>query len=151
MDSDKLIKLADYFNDCLLGRFPFSQNSYQMIIKVVCFSIVTSNLFAVAPSSPVCEIEVPERLTVSYEALKTRGVAQRCRQLPVRQATEQQILLAHRLVEFKPGHISIAVWWVWFVFTSVRSIWRPLNRLQTWAWKSWRLFRSSTATSISIR
>lgn len=82
-----------------------SQSSYQMIIKVVCLS----NLFAVAPSSPVCEIEVPERLTVSYEALKTRGVAQRCKQLPVRQATEHQILLAHRLVEFKPGHISTAV------------------------------------------
>lgn len=80
-----------------------------MIIKVVCFSIFTSNLFIVAPSSPVCEIEVPERLTVSYEALKTHGVGQRCKQLPVRQATEQEILLAHRLVEFKPGHVSIAV------------------------------------------
>uniref|UniRef100_A0A673HY78 Histone deacetylase domain-containing protein n=1 Tax=Sinocyclocheilus rhinocerous TaxID=307959 RepID=A0A673HY78_9TELE len=44
---------------------------------------------------PVCEIEVPERLTVSYEALKTHGVTQRCKQLPVRQATEQEILLAH--------------------------------------------------------
>ncbi|XP_016113138.1 polyamine deacetylase HDAC10 [Sinocyclocheilus grahami] len=38
---------------------------------------------------------VPERLTVSYEALKTHGVTQRCKQLPVRQATEQEILLAH--------------------------------------------------------
>uniref|UniRef100_A0A671KZM7 Histone deacetylase domain-containing protein n=1 Tax=Sinocyclocheilus anshuiensis TaxID=1608454 RepID=A0A671KZM7_9TELE len=44
---------------------------------------------------PVCEIEVPERVTVSYEALKTHGVTQRCKQLPVRQATEQEILLAH--------------------------------------------------------
>uniref|UniRef100_A0A672M3C1 Histone deacetylase domain-containing protein n=1 Tax=Sinocyclocheilus grahami TaxID=75366 RepID=A0A672M3C1_SINGR len=33
--------------------------------------------------------------TVSYEALKTHGVTQRCKQLPVRQATEQEILLAH--------------------------------------------------------
>lgn len=46
-------------------------------------------------TDPVCEIEVPERLTVSYEALKTHGVGQRCKQLPVRQATEQEILLAH--------------------------------------------------------
>ncbi|KAK7121849.1 hypothetical protein R3I93_022821 [Phoxinus phoxinus] len=46
-------------------------------------------------TDPVCEIEVPERLTVSYEALKTHGVAQRCTQVPVRQATEQEILLAH--------------------------------------------------------
>uniref|UniRef100_A0A672SC65 Uncharacterized protein n=1 Tax=Sinocyclocheilus grahami TaxID=75366 RepID=A0A672SC65_SINGR len=34
------------------------------------------NLFFIALSSPVCEIEVPERLTVSYEALKTHGVAE---------------------------------------------------------------------------
>ncbi|XP_051739909.1 polyamine deacetylase HDAC10 [Ctenopharyngodon idella] len=46
-------------------------------------------------TDPACEIEVPERLTVSYEALKTHGVAQRCTQVPVRQATEQEILLAH--------------------------------------------------------
>uniref|UniRef100_A0A8C1JZH9 Histone deacetylase 10 n=1 Tax=Cyprinus carpio TaxID=7962 RepID=A0A8C1JZH9_CYPCA len=46
-------------------------------------------------TDPVCEIEVPERLTVSYEALKARGVAERCKQVPVRLATEQEILLAH--------------------------------------------------------
>lgn len=46
-------------------------------------------------TDPACEIEVPERLTVSYEALKTRGVAERCKQVPVRLATEQEILLAH--------------------------------------------------------
>lgn len=42
-----------------------------------------------------CDIEVPERLVVSYEALKTHGVAQRCTQVPVREGTEQEILLAH--------------------------------------------------------
>ncbi|XP_048013821.1 polyamine deacetylase HDAC10 isoform X1 [Megalobrama amblycephala] len=46
-------------------------------------------------TDPACEIEVPERLTVSYEALQTHGVAQRCTHVPVRQATEQEILLAH--------------------------------------------------------
>ncbi|XP_043083593.1 polyamine deacetylase HDAC10 [Puntigrus tetrazona] len=46
-------------------------------------------------TDPVCAIEVPERLTVSYEALKTHCVAQRCKQLPVRLATEQEILLSH--------------------------------------------------------
>uniref|UniRef100_A0A673HSP3 Histone deacetylase domain-containing protein n=1 Tax=Sinocyclocheilus rhinocerous TaxID=307959 RepID=A0A673HSP3_9TELE len=60
---------------------------------------------------PVCEIEVPERLTVSYEALKTHGVTQRCKQLPVRQATEQEILLAHSPVSKS------------FVFILVRNIW----------------------------
>lgn len=49
-------------------------------------------------SSPACEIEVPERLTVSHDALRTGGLAQRCRQVPVRQATEQEILLVHRLI-----------------------------------------------------
>ncbi|KAL1247155.1 hypothetical protein QQF64_022531 [Cirrhinus molitorella] len=46
-------------------------------------------------TDPACEIEVPERLTMSYEALKTHDVAQRCKQVPVRLATEQEILLAH--------------------------------------------------------
>ncbi|XP_051975983.1 von Willebrand factor A domain-containing protein 5A-like isoform X2 [Xyrauchen texanus] len=46
-------------------------------------------------SQKVCEIEVPERLIMSYDALRTFGTAQRCRQVPVRQATEQEILLAH--------------------------------------------------------
>lgn len=46
-------------------------------------------------TDPACEIEVPERLTVSYEALKTNGVVQRCTQVPVRLATEQEILLGH--------------------------------------------------------
>ncbi|KAA0724668.1 Histone deacetylase 10 [Triplophysa tibetana] len=45
--------------------------------------------------SQVCEIEVPERLTVSHDALVACGLAQRCRQVPIRQATEQEILLVH--------------------------------------------------------
>ncbi|XP_066561434.1 polyamine deacetylase HDAC10 isoform X1 [Amia ocellicauda] len=44
---------------------------------------------------PVCNIEVPERLTVSYAALQEHGLAQRCVSLPVRQATDKEILLAH--------------------------------------------------------
>ncbi|XP_061085462.1 polyamine deacetylase HDAC10 isoform X1 [Conger conger] len=44
---------------------------------------------------PTCKIEVPERLTVSYAALQQRGLAQRCVPLPVREATDQDILLAH--------------------------------------------------------
>lgn len=46
-------------------------------------------------ADPACEIEVPERLTKSYEALKTHGLVQRCKAVAVRQATEQEILLAH--------------------------------------------------------
>ncbi|XP_018602946.2 polyamine deacetylase HDAC10 isoform X2 [Scleropages formosus] len=44
---------------------------------------------------PACKIESPERLTVSHEALQTTGLSGRCVSLPVRQATEDEILLAH--------------------------------------------------------
>uniref|UniRef100_A0A3B4DEM1 Histone deacetylase domain-containing protein n=1 Tax=Pygocentrus nattereri TaxID=42514 RepID=A0A3B4DEM1_PYGNA len=46
-------------------------------------------------TDPACEIEVPERLTVSYEAVKSAGLEQRCEALSVRQATEEEILLVH--------------------------------------------------------
>ncbi|XP_048863310.1 polyamine deacetylase HDAC10 isoform X2 [Brienomyrus brachyistius] len=44
---------------------------------------------------PMCEIEVPERLVVSYAALQKAGLTQRCVPLPVREATDEEILLAH--------------------------------------------------------
>ncbi|CAL8295726.1 unnamed protein product [Boreogadus saida] len=44
---------------------------------------------------PACKIEVPERLIVSYEALVKSGLADRCVSIPVREATEAEILLAH--------------------------------------------------------
>ncbi|XP_041853093.1 polyamine deacetylase HDAC10 [Melanotaenia boesemani] len=44
---------------------------------------------------PVCKIEVPERLTVSHEALVRSGLADRCISVPVREATEVEILLVH--------------------------------------------------------
>uniref|UniRef100_A0A8C5A182 Histone deacetylase 10 n=1 Tax=Gadus morhua TaxID=8049 RepID=A0A8C5A182_GADMO len=44
---------------------------------------------------PVCKIEVPERLIVSYEALVKSGLADRCVSIPVREATDAEILLAH--------------------------------------------------------
>ncbi|KAL0968028.1 hypothetical protein UPYG_G00261340 [Umbra pygmaea] len=44
---------------------------------------------------PACELEVPERLTVSYAALQDEGLAQRCVSVPVRQATDSEILLVH--------------------------------------------------------
>lgn len=46
--------------------------------------------------SPTCKIEVPERLTVSHETLVRTGLADRCVSVPVREATEAEILLAHR-------------------------------------------------------
>uniref|UniRef100_A0A3B4B0K4 Histone deacetylase domain-containing protein n=1 Tax=Periophthalmus magnuspinnatus TaxID=409849 RepID=A0A3B4B0K4_9GOBI len=45
---------------------------------------------------PACKIEVPERLTVSYEALMKTGLADRCVSVPVREATDEDILLVHR-------------------------------------------------------
>uniref|UniRef100_A0A8C9YQ18 Histone deacetylase 10 n=1 Tax=Sander lucioperca TaxID=283035 RepID=A0A8C9YQ18_SANLU len=44
---------------------------------------------------PVCKIEVPERLTVSHEALIKTGLADRCISVPVREATDADILLVH--------------------------------------------------------
>uniref|UniRef100_A0A8C4HWC1 Histone deacetylase 10 n=1 Tax=Dicentrarchus labrax TaxID=13489 RepID=A0A8C4HWC1_DICLA len=40
-------------------------------------------------------IEVPERLTVSHEALIKNGLADRCVSVPVREATDADILLVH--------------------------------------------------------
>lgn len=48
--------------------------------------------------SPACEIEVPERLSVSHEALVRNGLADRCISIPVREATDADILLVHRSV-----------------------------------------------------
>uniref|UniRef100_A0A3Q3VRM8 Uncharacterized protein n=1 Tax=Mola mola TaxID=94237 RepID=A0A3Q3VRM8_MOLML len=47
---------------------------------------------------PACKVEVPERLTVSYEALIKNGLADRCVSVPVREATDADILLVHRSV-----------------------------------------------------
>ncbi|GLD58977.1 histone deacetylase 10 [Lates japonicus] len=44
---------------------------------------------------PACKIEVPERLTVSHEALVQSGLADRCVSIPVREATDADILLVH--------------------------------------------------------
>lgn len=46
----------------------------------------------------MCKIEVPERLTVSHEALIKSGLADRCVSVPVREATDADILLVHRSV-----------------------------------------------------
>lgn len=46
---------------------------------------------------PACKIEVPERLTVSYEALVNTGLADRCVSIPVREATDEEILLVHSM------------------------------------------------------
>ncbi|KAM9377366.1 polyamine deacetylase HDAC10 [Pholidichthys leucotaenia] len=44
---------------------------------------------------PACKLEVPERLTVSHEALVRDGLADRCVSVPVREATNEEILLVH--------------------------------------------------------
>lgn len=49
-------------------------------------------------SSPACKIEVPERLIVSHEALVRNGLVDRCVSIPVREATDKDILLVHRSV-----------------------------------------------------
>ncbi|XP_066524718.1 polyamine deacetylase HDAC10 isoform X2 [Hoplias malabaricus] len=44
---------------------------------------------------PVCKVEVPARLTVSFEALRRAGLEQRCERVCVRQASDEEILLIH--------------------------------------------------------
>ncbi|XP_061825376.2 polyamine deacetylase HDAC10 isoform X1 [Nerophis lumbriciformis] len=44
---------------------------------------------------PACAIETPERLTVSHEALVRTGLAARCVPTPVREASDDDILLVH--------------------------------------------------------
>ncbi|XP_051889605.1 polyamine deacetylase HDAC10 isoform X2 [Pristis pectinata] len=46
---------------------------------------------------PACSIEVPERLSASFEKLKQYGLVERCIQLSVREATEEEIILVHSL------------------------------------------------------
>ncbi|KAG9490117.1 hypothetical protein GDO78_005807 [Eleutherodactylus coqui] len=44
---------------------------------------------------PECAIEVPERLSSSYKRLQDYDLVNRCIQLPVREATEEEIRLVH--------------------------------------------------------
>ncbi|XP_062928687.1 polyamine deacetylase HDAC10 isoform X1 [Mobula hypostoma] len=44
---------------------------------------------------PDCSIEIPERLSASFDKLKEYGLLERCVQLSVREATEEEISLVH--------------------------------------------------------
>ncbi|NWW54133.1 HDA10 deacetylase, partial [Pedionomus torquatus] len=57
----------------------------------------------IAYFSPVCDIEVPERLSSSYEQLKRYHLVERCVHVPVREGTEEEILLVHSL-----EHLEVA-------------------------------------------
>ncbi|XP_013159985.2 polyamine deacetylase HDAC10 isoform X2 [Falco peregrinus] len=46
-------------------------------------------------SDPICDIEVPERLSSSYEQLKCYHLVERCVQVPAREGSEEEILLVH--------------------------------------------------------
>ncbi|XP_067915268.1 polyamine deacetylase HDAC10 [Heterodontus francisci] len=46
---------------------------------------------------PVCSVEIPERLSTSYEKLKYYGLVERCIPLSVREAVEEEIMLVHSL------------------------------------------------------
>uniref|UniRef100_A0A672UVD1 Histone deacetylase domain-containing protein n=1 Tax=Strigops habroptila TaxID=2489341 RepID=A0A672UVD1_STRHB len=48
-------------------------------------------------SDPVCDIEVPERLSSSYEQLKCYHLVERCVHVPAREGSEEEILLVHSL------------------------------------------------------
>ncbi|NXB93137.1 HDA10 deacetylase, partial [Vidua chalybeata] len=45
---------------------------------------------------PICDIEVPERLSSSYEQLRSYRLLERCVPLPAREGSEEEILLVHR-------------------------------------------------------
>uniref|UniRef100_A0A670J8M1 Histone deacetylase 10 n=1 Tax=Podarcis muralis TaxID=64176 RepID=A0A670J8M1_PODMU len=44
---------------------------------------------------PVCDIEVPERLSSCYERLKCYNLVERCVSVPVREGTEEEVMLVH--------------------------------------------------------
>ncbi|KFV05971.1 Histone deacetylase 10, partial [Tauraco erythrolophus] len=46
-------------------------------------------------TDPICDIEVPERLTSSYEQLKHYRLLERCVHVPAREGSEEEILLVH--------------------------------------------------------
>ncbi|NWR88658.1 HDA10 deacetylase, partial [Furnarius figulus] len=46
-------------------------------------------------SDPICDIEVPERLSSSYEQLKCYQLVERCVHVPAREGSEEEILLVH--------------------------------------------------------
>ncbi|NWU71464.1 HDA10 deacetylase, partial [Pterocles burchelli] len=53
--------------------------------------------------SPVCDIEVPERLSSSYEQLKCYHLVERCVCVPAREGSEEEILLVHSV-----EHLEVA-------------------------------------------
>ncbi|NXO66743.1 HDA10 deacetylase, partial [Phainopepla nitens] len=53
--------------------------------------------------SPVCDIEVPERLSSSYEQLRSYHLVERCVHVPAREGSEEEILLVHSL-----EHLEVA-------------------------------------------
>ncbi|NWH66244.1 HDA10 deacetylase, partial [Geococcyx californianus] len=53
--------------------------------------------------SPVCDIEVPERLSSSYEQLKHYCLVERCVHMPAREGSEEEILLVHSM-----EHLEVA-------------------------------------------
>ncbi|NXT33554.1 HDA10 deacetylase, partial [Pelecanoides urinatrix] len=54
-------------------------------------------------SDPICDIEVPERLSSSYEQLKCYHLVERCVHVPAREGSEEEILLVH-----SPEHVEVA-------------------------------------------
>ncbi|XP_055509051.1 polyamine deacetylase HDAC10 isoform X2 [Leucoraja erinacea] len=50
---------------------------------------------------PACSIEIPERLSAPFDKLKQYGLVERCIQLPVREAIEEEIILVHSLEYLK--------------------------------------------------
>ncbi|XP_010001703.1 PREDICTED: histone deacetylase 10 [Chaetura pelagica] len=54
-------------------------------------------------SDPVCDIEVPERLSASYEQLKCYHLVERCVHVPAREGSEEEILLVH-----SSDHLEVA-------------------------------------------
>ncbi|NXO97971.1 HDA10 deacetylase, partial [Certhia brachydactyla] len=46
-------------------------------------------------NDPICDIEVPERLSSSYEQLKSYHLVERCVHVPAREGSEEEILLVH--------------------------------------------------------
>lgn len=78
---------------------PINSLLLNKLIWLMHWNIIKYNIKFLSPLvsfSPTCKIEVPERLTVCREALMRTGLDDRCVSIPVREATDADILLVHR-------------------------------------------------------
>lgn len=56
---------------------------------------------------PECEIECPERLTAALDALRQRGLEERCQRVLACEASEEELGLVHRSDYDRSGDLNL--------------------------------------------